>query len=136
VTVPDTLWIKSSSLNVKPLSPGELRTRLLKIGAGLLLCTFFDALLQGYVALSDGQPVTRKNGICNSSRLTIAGIIWRKVLHILTPRHPWLKLPRLHHHVFDGVTPSVALLPVQDHMGNCGLTHIRFTRSLKGHCSN
>jgi hypothetical protein len=76
--------------------------------------------------------VIRKNGIRNSSRLSVARVIWGEVLYLLTPSHPWFKLPGLHHHVFDGVAPSLALLPVQDHMANCGLAYIGLTRSLEG----
>jgi hypothetical protein len=36
------------------------------------------------------------------------------------------------HHGLDIVTPSAALLPIEDHMGNRNLPHLSLTESLKG----
>jgi hypothetical protein len=61
----------------------------------------------------------------------IARIIRGKSLYIPSPRHPWLELARRCHHSFDIATPSAALLPIEDHIGNRNLPNLSLTGSLK-----
>ena len=77
------------------------------------------------------RRLSTKNRIRNFCFTLIARIMRGKTLHRLSPRHPWLKLARRCHHSFDIVTPSTALLPIEDHIGNRNLPNLSFTGSFK-----
>ena len=78
------------------------------------------------------RNISGKNRIGNPGCTLVTRIVRRKLLHLFASRHPGLKLPRLRYHVLDVVTPSAALLPVQNDIGNCSLALVSLMRSLKG----
>src|SRR4029453_10266648 len=50
--------------------------------------------------------------------------------------HPWLKLVWVSHHGLDIVTPSAALRPIEDHIGNRNLPNFSLIGSLEGNRPN
>src|SRR4029453_7840651 len=76
--------------------------------------------------------VTGKDAIGNPCCLPIARMFWGDFFNFIAPCHPWLKLPRLRDDLLDLVTPSAALLAIENDMGNGGFADSRLMRSLKG----
>ena len=77
------------------------------------------------------RHLAAKNNIRDPCCTLIARIVAREFLYLPAPRHPWLELPRLRHHLLDIVAPSTAPLAIENDKGNCGFAPFRLAGSLK-----
>src|SRR5262245_61702971 len=93
--------------------------------------------LRKWVAPAVGSGVCPlSNRIGNYCRILIARIIWGERLNVSPLGHPWLELARVSHHGLDIVTPSAALLAIEDYIGNRNLLDPRLIGSLEGNGPN